>query len=79
MHFFTFFIHFYLNTKQVYLCLCGIPDQLFFKQRRLLSLIKALHTKLLIDKKITKVEYNIIDSSRFVYWVNIFFVFEERF
>jgi hypothetical protein len=25
-----FFIHFYLNTKQVYLFFCEIPDQLFF-------------------------------------------------
>jgi hypothetical protein len=50
-----FFIHFYLNTKQVYLFLT-ILDQLFLQH-----LIKALQTKILIDKNSRKL--NIMKST----------------
>jgi hypothetical protein len=45
------FMHFLLNTKQVYLFICEFPDKKFISFYSIdgcFLLIKALHTKLLI-------------------------------
>jgi hypothetical protein len=51
---------------------------IYFFMRFQLSIIKALHTKQLIDKNSPQIKHNLIDSSWFIYWVNIFFLYSKK-